>query len=83
MLVVLEDVTLNSVWRESFIDRDGREVEFFRALCTVPGEQPAQLSVMQDDFDSLTNEQGNTGTAHIEIQARPGSRARVILRGLD
>ena len=83
MLVEVEDVTLTSAWRDSFTDREGREVEYFRALCTVPGEQPAQLAVMQDDYPELVERQGETGTAHLEIQARPGSRVRVILRGLD
>lgn len=82
MLVEISDVRMNSVWRETFTGRDGDEVEFFRALLTVAGEAPMQLAVQKDDFEMLRGKQDATGTALVEIDARPGNRVRVFIRDL-
>ena len=80
MLIEIADMNLQSVWSESFKGRDGDMVEFYRALCSVPGEAPLQLGVTKDDFEDLRAKMGNTGTALVELDARPGNRVRVYLK---
>lgn len=80
MLVEVKDVTLQSVWAESFKGREGDTIEFYRSLCVVPGEPPMQLGVAKDDYDDLRAKMGNSGTALVEIDARPGNRVRVYLK---
>lgn len=80
MLLEIENVTVNSVWSESFTGRDGDEVEFYRALLSVPGESPLQLGVSKDDFGNLSAKMGANGTALVDLDARPGNRVRVYLK---
>lgn len=80
MARVYVDGTLTSVWAESFTGRNGDEVEFYRALLSVAGEAPMQLSVSKDDVDQLNACVGVTGQCELEIDARPGNRARVYLK---
>lgn len=82
MLIEINDVTVSSVWRETFTGRDGDEVEFFRALLTVPGEPPMQLGVSRDDFETMRDRSGAKGTAIIDLDARPGNRVRVYVKDL-
>lgn len=84
MFVTVEDVTVTNVWEESFKDREtGEDVKYFRALLSKPGEPPAQLAVTQDDFERLSDCIGVTGSAVVEVDAQPGRRVRVRLRGIE
>lgn len=80
MLIKVKDVTVSSVWSEEFKGREGDMVQYYRALVTVPGEAPLQLGVREDDFAALSARIGATGTATVELDARPGNRVRVYLR---
>ena len=83
MVVEIKQVTVSSVWSESFKGREGDTVEFYRALCTVPGEAPLQLGVSKEDYPELVQAIGKTGTALVDIDARPGNRVRVYLKELS
>ena len=83
MRVQIENAGLTSAWSESFKGREGDQVEFYRALVTVPGEAPMQLSVAKDDYPLLSEQIGTVGTATVEIDARPGNRVRVYLKEID
>lgn len=83
MKVFIEDANLTSVWAESFTGRDGDQVEFYRALLAVAGEAPMQLSVSKDDYPHFVELIGSSGRATVEIDARPGNRARVYLKDMD
>ena len=82
MVVEIANVTVSSVWSESFKGRDGDMVEFYRALLSVPGEAPMQLGVSKEDYPELVQKIGSSGKALVEIDARPGSRVRVYLKDL-
>lgn len=84
MLVDVENVNLTNVWEEQFTNREtGEVVKFHRALISSVGEPPSQLAVNRDDYEELQTQIGTVGTATIEIDARPGSRVRVYLRGIE
>ena len=84
MLVEVENVTLMNVWQESFKDREtGEEIQFCRGLLSCAGEAPTQLVVSKDDFEDLTDKIGVLGTAVIDIDAQPGRKVRVRLRGME
>ena len=83
MYVTVEEVTILNVWEESFKDREtGEEVKYYRALLSKPGEAPAQLAVAESDFETLKDYIGVTGNMTLEIDAQPGRRVRVRLRGV-
>lgn len=84
MIVEIENVSLTNVWEESFKDREtGEDVKYFRALISSSGEPPMQLGVAVDDFELLRSLIGSVGTAFVEIDAQPGRRVRVRLRGME
>ena len=84
MLVEVENVSLTNVWEESFKDREtGEDVKFYRALITSAGEPPTQLAVAAQDYEGLAACIGVVGTATVEIDAQPGRRVRVRLRGME
>ena len=84
MLFTVDSVALVSVWCESFVGRDGQDVEFYRALVTKAGDMPLQLSVSKDDFDFLSSfDQGVLGTASIRLDAQPGRKIRACLVGFE
>lgn len=84
MFVTVDDVTITNVWEASFKDRETHEdVKYYRALLTKTGEPPAQLAVTADDFETLRDCIGVTGRMAVEIDAQPGRRVRVRLRGVE
>lgn len=84
MIVEIGNVSLTNVWDESFKDREtGEDVKYFRALVSSAGEPPMQLGVAEKDYETLTGSIGVVGTAVVEIDAQPGRRVRVRLRGME
>lgn len=84
MIVEIQNVSLTNVWEESFKDREtGEDVKYFRALVSSAGEPPMQLAVAAQDYDELSASIGSVGTAVVEIDAQPGRRVRVRLRGME
>lgn len=84
MLVEVQNVNLTNAWEEQFTDRQtGEVVKFHRALLSSVGEPPCQLSVSRDDFEGVQACIGAMGTATLDIDARPGSRVRVYLKGIE
>lgn len=83
MIVEVKNVSIANVWEESFKDREtGEDVKFFRALLSKAGEAPSQVAVSREDFDTLAQSVGAVGTAVLEIDAQPGRRVRVYLKGV-
>ena len=84
MVVVINDVQLTNLWKESFPDRNtGEQVEFFRAMLNKAGEAPMQLGVQKEDEPVLSQAIGVSGNAVVEIDARPGQRVRVYLKEFE
>lgn len=84
MIVAIEDVNLTNVWQESFTRKDSGEViEFHRAMLNKAGEPPMQLAVTKDDIETVSAYVGETGRALVNIDARPGERVRVYLKGFE
>lgn len=79
----VEGALVMSVWSESFKDREGKDVEFYRALLSVPGEAPLQLKVGKDDFEMARECEGLNGSALVELDCRPGNRQSVYFKGLE
>lgn len=75
--------TVSSVWADSFTGADGDEVEYYRALVSVAGEAPMQLSVARDDYEKLAGCIGVTGNCVLDISANPGRRTRVYLKEVE
>lgn len=80
MILEIANVNLTNVWAEKFKGRDGEDVEFYRCMLNVAGEAPVQLSVSKDDFSDLSAKIGTSGTALVDLDARPGNRIRVYLK---
>lgn len=84
MQVEIQEVNLTNVWQESFTNREtGEVVEFHRAMLNKAGEPPMQLSVAKDDVPVVSDSVGLNGTALLELNARPGERVRVYLKGFE
>lgn len=83
MIVEVDGISVANVWAESFKDRNtGEEVEYYRAMLNKVGEPPTQLAVARDDYEEMAQLIGYTGVAVIEIDAQPGRRVRVYLKGV-
>lgn len=84
MIVAIEEVNLTNVWMEQFTRRDSGEViEYYRAMLNKAGEPPMQLAVTKDDLPNVEQYTGGVGTALVNIDARPGERVRVYLKGFE
>ena len=79
--VVLEGANLTNVWRETW-ERDGRQYESRKALVNVVGEAPMQFSVLQEDYEEISSCIGATGDMELLIDATPGNRIRIFVKGL-
>lgn len=84
MIVAIQDINLTNVWQESFTDRQtGEKVEYNRALLNKTGEPPLQIGLHNDDYETVSEFVGMTGTALIDLDAQPGRRAKVTLKGFE
>lgn len=71
---------VSSAWRDSFVSREGEEIEYFRCLVTVNGEKPMQLKVRNaEQFEEIRQFEGVEGEIYIEIDCEPGRRQQIAI----
>lgn len=81
-MITLESVSVLNVYKKTFENSKGEEIEYYRSLLNVPGEAPMELAVKKGDFEMLSGKIGVVGSAVVELDAQPGNRTKVYFRDI-